>query len=121
MRLGLDQVVVLLAEELVALLGFLVFLDGHQVHRPHLINARLQRLDLLRHGAPIRRRARRGHLRRCQHVNPRRPLVRVGDRNALAADVVGTDMILLLDPLAQVLDRHVLLRQLDFERPALLL
>ena len=42
LRLGLDQVVVLLAEELVALLGFLVFLDGHQVHRPHLVDALLQ-------------------------------------------------------------------------------
>ena len=59
LRLGLDQVVVLLAEELVALLGLLVFLDGHQVHRPHLVDALLQRLDLLRHGVPIGRRAAR--------------------------------------------------------------
>ena len=41
--LGLHQVVVLFAEELVALLGFLVFLDGHQVHRPHLVQPLLQR------------------------------------------------------------------------------
>ena len=54
LRLGLHEIVVLLAEELVALLGFLVFLDGHQVHRPHFVDALLQRLDLLRHRRPNR-------------------------------------------------------------------
>ena len=43
LRLGLDQIVVLLGQELMALLGFLVFLDGHQVHRAHFVDARLQR------------------------------------------------------------------------------
>ena len=52
LRFGLNQVVVLLAEELVALLGFFVFLDGHQVHRPHLVDALLQRFDLLGDGRP---------------------------------------------------------------------
>ena len=41
-------------EELVALLGFLVFLDGHQIDRAHFVEPLLQRVDLLRHRRPIR-------------------------------------------------------------------
>ena len=46
-----------LAQELVALLGFLVFLDGHEVDGAHFVDARLQGFDLLGDGVPIGRRA----------------------------------------------------------------
>ena len=111
----------LLAQELVALLGFLVFLDGHQVHRPHLVDALLQRLDLLRHGGPVGGRAGGGHFLRRHHVHLGRAFVGVGDGDALAANVVEVDVVFLLDPLAQVLHGHVLLRQLDIEGAALFL
>ena len=121
LRLGLDQVVVLLAQELVALLGFLVFLDSDEVHRPHLVDALLQRLDLLGDGSPIRGGARGGHFIRRHYMHLRLALVGVGDGDALAANVVEVEMILLLDPLAQVLHGHVLLRQFDIEGSALFL
>ena len=68
--LACDQVVVLLGQELMALLGFLVFLDGHEVHRADLVEALLQRLDLLRDGVPIRAHAARGHFLRRQRLRP---------------------------------------------------
>ena len=37
LRLGRDQIVVLLGQELIALLGLLVFLDGHQIHRADFV------------------------------------------------------------------------------------
>ena len=121
LRLGRDQVVVLLAEELVALLGLLVFLDGHQVHRPHLVNALLQVLDLPGDGRPIGGGAGGGHFLGRHHVHLGRAFVGVGNGDALAANAVEADVVFLLDPLAQVLHRHVLLRQLHFEGAALLL
>jgi hypothetical protein len=54
LRLGVHQVVVLLREELMALLGFLVFLNGHEIHRPHFVNLGLQAFHLLRDGVPVR-------------------------------------------------------------------
>ena len=50
-----------------------------------------------------------------------RTFVRESDRDALAANVVEIDLIFLLNLFAQVLHRHVFLRQFDFERAALLL
>ena len=78
-------------------------------------------LDLLGHRRPIGRRARRDHFVRGHHVHPSRSLVRVGDGDALAADAVEVDVVFLLNAVAQVLHRHVLLRQLNFEGSALLL
>ncbi len=52
--LGVDQIVVLLRQELMPLLGLLVFLDGDEIHRAHFVQLLLQRLDLLRDGVPIR-------------------------------------------------------------------
>jgi len=45
--LALDQVVVLLRQERMALLGLLVFLDGDEIHRADFVEPFLQRLDLL--------------------------------------------------------------------------
>ena len=104
-----------------ALLGFLVFLDGHQVHRAHFVEPLLQRLDLLRHGVPIRRRAARRHFFRRQRLHLGRAFVGVGDGDALAADVVEVEVVFLLDSFAQVLDGHVFLRQFHFQRAALVL
>ena len=50
LRLGRYQIVMLLAEELVALFGLLVFLDGHEIYRADFIQPLLHRLHLLRHG-----------------------------------------------------------------------
>ena len=80
-----------------ALLGFLVFLDGHQVHRADFVEPLLQRLDLLRHGVPIRGRAARRHFLRRQRLHLGRPFVGKRDGDALAADVVQVDVIFLLD------------------------
>ena len=77
--------------------------------------------DLLGHGIPVGRRAGGGHLLRRHDVHLGRAFVGEGDGDALAADVVQVDVVLLLDPLAQVLHGHVLLRQLDLEGAALLL
>jgi hypothetical protein len=41
-------------QKLMALLGLLVFLNGHEVDRADFIEPFLQRLDLLRDGVPIR-------------------------------------------------------------------
>jgi len=65
----------LLGEKLITLLGFLVFLDGHEVHRADFVEPLLQGLDLLRDGLPIRGRARRRHFFRRQHVHFRRAFV----------------------------------------------
>ena len=58
---GFDQIVVLRGEELVALLGFFVFLDGDEIDRPHFIDPLLQRADLFADRVPIGRRAVRRH------------------------------------------------------------
>ena len=55
------------------------------------------------------------------HVHLGRAFVGEGDGDALAANVVEVHVVFLLDPLAQVLHGHVLLRQLDLEGAALLL
>ena len=111
----------LLAQELVALLGLLVFLDGHQVHGPHLVNALLQALNLLRHCIPIGGHPRGSHFFRRHHMHLGRPFIGKRNGDALAANIVELEMILLLDALPQVLNGHVLLRQLDFDRAPLLL
>ena len=49
------------------------------------------------------------------------PSSAIGDGDAFAADVVEVELIFLLDAFAQVLHGHVLLRQFDFDRAALLL
>ena len=105
-----------------ALLGFLVFLDGDEVHRPHLVDA------LPATPRPAAATASQsvaapagGHFLGRQRLDLGRAFVGEGDGDALAADVVEVDVVFLLDALAQVLDGHVLLRQLDFEGAALLL
>ena len=101
-----------------ALLGFLVFFNRDQVHRPHLVNFLLQRFDLLLHRIPIRRRAGFGHLfgRECLHFG--RAFVGIGDGDAFAADVVEVEVIFLANLVAQVLHRHVFLREFNFHRAA---
>ena len=112
----------LLAEELIALLGFLVFLDGDQIHRAHFVEALLQRVDLFGNRVPIRSRARwRPFLPGVKTLHPCRAFVGKGDGDALAANIVQVEVIFLLDAFAQVLHGHVFLRQLDFERAALFL
>ena len=106
-----------LLRKLIALLGFLVFLDRHQIHRPHFIDALLQRCDLLAQrasqsvAAPLA--AISSGVSVCTFAGPSSA---IGDRDAFAANVVEVEMIFLLDALAQVLHRHVLLRQFDFDR-----
>ena len=111
----------LLGQKLITLLGLLVFLDGHQVHRADFIEPLLQRLDLLRDGIPIRGRARRRHFFRRQHVHFRRAFIGKRDGDALAAHVVEVDVVFLLNPLAQVLNGHVFLRQFHVQSAALVL
>ena len=110
-----------LRQKLIALLGFLVFLDGHQVHRADFVEPFLQGFDLLRDGVPIRGRARGGHFFRRHHMHLRRAFVGEGDGDALAAHVVEVDVIFLLDAFAQVLDGHVFLRQFHVQGAALFL
>ena len=119
--LAWTKIVVLFAEELVALLRLFVFLDGDEVDRPHFIQALLQRLDLLRDRGPVRRAARRRHFLRRHDMHFRRAFVGKGDGDAFAADVVKVEMVFLLNAIAQVLHGHVLLRQFDLDGAALLL
>ena len=119
--LGLNEVVILAAEELVALFGLLVFVNGDEIDRPHFIDALPQGGHLLRHGIPVGRGAAGGHFLRSQSPDPGRTLVRDGDSDALAANGVQVHLIFLLNPLAQVLHGHVVLRQFHLERAALIL
>src|ERR1044071_6820633 len=54
-------------------------------------------------------------------MNFGRAFVGKGNRDALAANVVQPDLVFLLNALTQVLHRHVLLREFDFNRASLLL
>ena len=51
----------------------------------------------------------------------RRAFVGIRNRDALAADIVEVQMIFLLHALAQVLNRHIFLREFDVDGAALLL
>ena len=108
-------------KELVALLGLLVFLDGHQIDRPHLVNLLLQNFHLLLHGIPIGGGPRLGHLLRRQGFHLRLAFIGMRDGDAFAADILEVEVIFLLHFLPQVLDGHVLLRQFHVERAALIL
>ena len=121
LRLGLNQIVVLLGQKLITLLGFLVFLDGHEIHRADFVEPLLQGLNLLRDGVPIRGRACGGHFFRRHHMHLRRAFVGERDGDAFAANVVEGEVIFLLDPFAQVLDGHVFLRQFNIQGAALFL
>jgi hypothetical protein len=119
--LGLNQIVVLLAQELITLFGFLVFLDGDQIDRPHFIQSLLQRFDLFGDGGPIGRNTGLGHLFGRRHVDLRRAFVGKCDRDALAANVIQVNVILLLNALTKALNGHILLGQLNIERSTLFL
>ena len=116
LRLRGDEVAVLLAEERVARLGLLVFLDGGVVHGPEVVELRLERRDLLGDFVPIRGHASVRHFVGRDGLDLRRALVGEGNGDALAADVVEDELILLLDALAEVLHLHRFLRQLDVDR-----
>ena len=103
------------------LLGLLVFLNGDEIHRPHFVHSLLQIRHLPGHRVPVGGGAAGRHFFRCQGLDFGRSFVGDGDGNALAADLVEVHLILLLNPLAQVLDAHVLLRQFHVERAPLVL
>ena len=65
--------------------------------------------------------SKRDHNEGRQRLHARRAFVRNRDGDALAADVVEVDLILLLNALAQVLRGHGFLSQLDLDAAALLL
>ena len=119
--LRLHQILVLPGEELIPLLGLLVFVDRHQVHRPHLVDALLQSDRLFCDGVPIGGDAAGGHFLRRQRFDLRRAFVGDGDGNALAANIVEVHLIFLLHSLTQVLHGQVLLRELDVQGAALVL
>ena len=105
-----------------ALLGLLVFLNGHQIHRPHFVNAAFARP---RPAAPTAFQSVAAPLAAISSgvsvCDFGRAFVGEGDGDALAADVVEVEVIFLLDFFAQVLHRHVFLRQFDFNAAALVL
>ena len=111
----------LLAEELVALFGFFIFLDRDQIDRAHFLDASLKRLHFLGNGIPIRCGPGGGHLLGSHHVDFRRSLIREGDRDALAPDIGNVQLIFLPDAIAKVVDRHILLGEFDFDHTAFFL
>ena len=121
LRFGLDKVITLFGQELIPLLGLLVLRDGHQVDRPHFINASLQCANVPPDFLPIGRHAALGHFFRRQRVDLGRAFVGQRDRDAFAANVVQIDLVLFADAVAQILHDHAFLRQFDFMRAALLL
>ena len=121
LALGFHQVVILRAEEGVALLCLLVLVDGHEVDRAHVVEPLLHGVDLFRRHLPVGACAGFSHLLRRERLDLRLALVRVGDGDALAADVVEVDEILVLNALAQVLHAHIFLRQFHIDGAALLL
>ena len=105
--MALIEVFVLLREELVALLQFVVFLDRLDVHGPHRVELRLHLGDLQLDGVPI---GRHRHL-----FGDRGALVGDGDIDRVAADILDIDLILLPDAVLEVLGFHPLLGELDFQ------
>ena len=78
----------LFAQELVTLLGFFVFLDRHEVHRPHLIQPHLQCRYLLGNHVPICGRAAGRHFFRRHHMHFCRTFIGESNGDALAANIV---------------------------------
>ena len=104
-------------QELVALLGFLVFLNGDEVHGTDLIQPLLQRLDLQLNGRPVGSTPPAAISSAASASAPSsQALIRHRDGDAPAPDVVEVHMIFLLDPFPEILDGHVFLRQFDIER-----
>jgi len=118
---GLGQVVVLFCQELMALLGLLVFLNGHQVDRADLVQPPLQGGNLFRDRRPVGRHPAGGHFLRRQGVDLGRAFLGQSDGDAFAADVVQGDLVFFADAVAEILDGHVLLGQFHLCGPAPLL
>ena len=121
MLFGFNKIVVLRAQEFVALLGFFVFFDGHQVDRAHLIDAPLQSADLFGDYVPVGGNTGGGHFFGRKRLHFCGAFVGDGDGDAFAANVVEDKLVFLLNALAQVLHRHAFLGHFDIESAALLL
>ena len=102
--LRLDEIVVLARQKGVTLLGLLVLLDGDQINRPHAVEPILQLGDLLAHPLPV-------GLPVSSNLHLEAAGVVLGHLEALGLHFLQNNLVLLLNPLAEVLGHHVVLSQ----------
>ena len=111
----------LCGQKLVALLGFLVLLDGNEVHRPHAVHAILQLGNLVLDTFPVCLQPLGLHLLEGGHGDLDLARVSLGGLEVLHLHFAQIDLVLGLHSLAEVFDHHVVLRQLNLELRAALL